>query len=149
MKYTKILILLGALLLTVSCKKDDVVAAVPLPGDGGGGTTTKDLFSTNWSVSNNAWEFNYGAGNFIGTPFSSTLTYSFMGTCTCTTTLTGSQTAGSISQACSQGNVVSGVPDGDDCDVYDYGGAYNYKNENGNLIFCSTANSQSCNLTYH
>lgn len=62
---------MDALLLTIaSCenplKKDEDVAAT----DGGTSVVTKDLFSTDWSVSNDAWELNYGLGNLTGNALS-------------------------------------------------------------------------------
>jgi len=146
MKNIKTLLLLGVLLLTVSCKKDEVAAAAT-----GGGTTTttpKDLFSTDWSVSNNAWEFNYGAGNLTGTPFASTLTYASMATCTCTSTITGSQTTGSFEQNCSPGNIVLGTPTAGTCDGMDYAAGSSYTNAAGILNFCR-AGGGSCTLSYH
>ncbi|MEA9357507.1 hypothetical protein SHI21_14865 [Bacteriovorax sp. PP10] len=148
MKYTKTLILLGALLLTVSCKKDDVVAAAAAgAGGGGGGTTTKELFSTVWSVSNNAWELNWGAGNLVGTPFTSQVTYAGGGTCTCTTTIAGTQSAGTYLTDCSVNTPVSGVPNAGTCDGLDYTPTGSYTNTGGYLTLCRS--SGSCSLVYH
>lgn len=145
MKYTKTLILLGALLLTVSCKKDDVVAATA--AGGGTGTTTKELFSTVWSVSNNAWELNWGAGNLVGTPFTSQVTYAGGGTCTCTTTIAGTQSVGTYLTDCSVNSQVGGTPDASTCNGLDYTPTGSYTNTGGILTLCRS--SGTCTLVYH
>lgn len=145
MKYTKILILLGALLLTVSCKKDDVVAAVTIPG-----TTSKELFSTDWSITNNAWEINLGTGNLTGASFTMQATFSNADACSCTAILTGTQTAGSYqTTSCTSTSNVSGTNDNANCQsIFGYTANGRYTNTAGILNFCRNL-TNNCTLSYH
>ena len=139
----KLFLVISILLLTFSCKKKEAATTAVA------GTTvvTKDLFSTNWSVSNNAWELNWGAGNLTGSVFTSQVTYAGGGTCTCNTTITGTQSAGTYLTDCSVNTQVGGTPSVGTCDGLDYTPAGTYANASGILTLCRS--SGSCTLVYH
>ena len=148
MKTKQIFACLGVvLLLTVSCKKDEngLISAE-------GGTTTpapvvKQLFSSDWSVSNNAWSLDFSLGNLTNNAYSSTVNFAGGGTCTCTTTMSGSQTAGTYLNDCSVGVQVSGTPSLSTCNSLDYSPVGSYTNVGGILTLCRS--SGSCTLVYH
>ena len=149
-----VLVVLSSLLLILStgCKKEEAAAVAAAAA----GTTTpvvKDLFSTNWSVSNNAWELNWGLGNLTGVSFSSQVTYSGGGTCNCNTEINGSQTSGSYYTDCSVGGQVLGTPTAGTCDGLDYAktagvAVATYANTNGILTLCRNG-TNNCTLIYH
>jgi hypothetical protein len=131
------------LLLTFSCKKDAASAITSATST----DTSKELFSSSWSVSNSAWYLDWGNGNLTGSSFTSWVHYSAGGTCTCTTTITGTETAGTYLNDCSVGTQVSGTPTTSTCDGLDYSPTGSYTNVSGILTLCRSTGS--CTLVYH
>ena len=126
---TLLLSLSFCFLLLVACnKKEDKKDSSPVIQP-----VTKELFSSDWSVSNNAWEIDFGNGNSLsGGQFTSYITWVNGDSCTCTDTrITGTQTSGTyVLQSCT---VTSNVSGNADCTYLSTTTPGTYTNSNGKL----------------
>ncbi len=135
MKTTKTLVLaLGVLLLTVSCKKDEVADAAAA-GAGGSTTVTRDLFRL-WTNSNGAFTYDLRLGNLTGANFNAYISSSAGDVCTCVTTITGTQTLSAFTSTCTLTTNVTAL----DCTAFNTSGSPTLTNSNGVLAMKRTTN---------
>lgn len=145
MKYTKTLILLGALLLTVSCKKDDAAAAASAAGGGGGTTVTKTMLSS-WAVTpSSAYAIRLDVtGNLTGAAFTMVLKCSDNGEVHCpNTTFTGDNDFGTYNNPSTCIHAVPGTANmcASFVTMLQSGGVGSYTNSGGVLTICKANSS--------
>jgi hypothetical protein len=136
MKYTKTLLLLGALLLTVSCKKDTAAATAATGTSGGTTSNERDVFS---SMLDSSYVFSWDNrnGNMSGASYTTYLGTSSGDVCTCTATFSGNQSVGQYSVAsCTKTTTMTAF----DCTTWHTGAGANFTNANGVLTIKKTTN---------
>ena len=148
MKNINKLILLGALLLTVSCKKEDKVVT---PSSGGGGGTVSKAMLSSWAVDpSSAFSVRFDvAGNLTGTTFTMVLKCSDSGEVHCPgTTLNGDNDFGTFNVPSNCTHAVPGSANicASFVTMLQTGGVGSYTNSGGSLTLCKF--NTSCS-TYH